>query len=93
MNNRSINSRIASINEEARSLFKNRKRDTLVLVVPWDNKKGWIIDVCHYLKKDGENLRLRRKLEACETFEELTEALDGYTTNVPGVMRSDEYEE
>jgi len=28
----------------------------------------------------------------CTTFEELKHGLDGYTTNIPNIRRSDEYE-
>ena len=87
-----LTNRIERLNREANELLREKKSDTLVLIAPSvDGDKEWCIDVCH--KKNGrENVKLRQKLESCNTFDELVEALDGYTTNVPNVRRSNEYE-
>jgi len=87
----SLKGRIDSLNEQAKALFKARKRDTIVFIIPWENEKGWIIDVCHD-RHGKENTELKKQLEECTTFEELRHELDGYTTNVPNIRRSDEYE-
>lgn len=86
-----LNSRIEAITNNANDLLKQKKSDTIVLIVPTDdNEKGFIVDVCHH-RSGAEDVELRSRLEACNTFDELTEELDGYATNVPGVKRSNEY--
>ena len=88
-----LTNRIERLNREANELLRKKKSDTLVIIAPSvDSNKEWCIDVCHNTKSGKENTALRQELEACNTFDELVEALDGYTTNVPDVRRSNEYE-
>lgn len=88
----SLAKRIERLNFEANQLLREKKSDTLVLVIPNEDGKGWIIDGCHNYKTGKENTALKQRLEACNTFEELINELDGYATNIPNVRRSHEFE-
>lgn len=86
-----LRGRIEKLNREANLLLRTKKSDTLVQIVPFDDN-NWSIEVCNDYKTGKENTSLKCRLEACTTFEELVEALDGYTTNIPDVRRSNDYE-
>jgi len=86
-----LTNRINRLNEEANKMLRSKRSDTLVLLVPWDNERGWIIDACHDYKTGEENTMLKNRLEACQTFDDIAKELDGYTTNVPEVGRSGEF--
>lgn len=86
-----LNNRIERMTIQANEILRQKKSDILVLIAPSNNKKGWIVDGCHNYKNGKEDIVLREQLEACNTFDELILLLDGHTTNIPNVRRSNEY--
>jgi len=87
-----LNNRIERMTMTANAMLREKKSETLVLIAPnSDVEKGWVIDVCNNYKTGKENKILRKKLEACNSLNEITEALNGYATNVPNVERSNVY--
>ncbi len=87
-----LKGRVDRLNEKANWLLRESKSDILVLILPdSDEVKGWYVDVCNNYKTGHEATALRQHLEGMQTLEEVAEALQGYATNLPGVMRSNEY--